>query len=614
MTSTPSAGGTGGGIPAATGAAEQIGALAKSSTAATPGGDKAFEAVSRATEQSAPGLKALPAGAPDMAPPAAMGAGGTSAASVGGAAGTAGPMGVGTGGKEGGGAGSAVKTAAPLAAIPVLGALGQLMVLMMFIKMLKGLAMAAAALVMNLINAVIAVVAAVAKSVVAVVMGAGSALASFTGGLISTAAGSVITGVTITATLATGAGGLITTMQNQQTMRADSAVTSCKPVADEALAGTEDPDPTGTVNANAQVVYSILSGFGMPDENIAGILGNWSAESGIDSTSVEGIYDEPNRIGPRKAQAEKDNFTGYGYVQYRGIGLGQWTNVRNQNLLNYAKASGLAWHSLSTQMGFMISPAEGSDAEVVKDMIANPVGSPSAAAVHFHDKWERSADTSMELRKSKAEMWMGMLGAWEADQDLADSILAQAGATLVGADAASAEQIKSECRGADGSVLLAPGGLTLAEAQGLMDIYLAEGDAFLDGRYGNSGGPGSCGNDHAMNCVSFVAYFMNKYTTFQQYAPGNGVQTVSSMGPMIGKTSTRIPTPYSVASGPTSQAAGHTFIVLGVSETEVIIGEAGYCAYRGRVRAIPIDQMVNSNWEYLDVADLMLPPGKEYKS
>ncbi|MGH4001220.1 MAG: phage tail tip lysozyme, partial [Pseudonocardiaceae bacterium] len=51
--------------------------------------------------------------------------------------------------------------------------------------------------------------------------------------------------------------------------------------------------------ANAKSVYGVFRRWGMPEENIAGILGNWSQESGIDPTAVEGIGTEPFRVGAR---------------------------------------------------------------------------------------------------------------------------------------------------------------------------------------------------------------------------------------------------------------------------------------------------------------------------
>lgn len=51
--------------------------------------------------------------------------------------------------------------------------------------------------------------------------------------------------------------------------------------------------PTADTLDAARIVYSFFKGLGYTDTNIAGILGNWDVESGIDSTGLEGVYDEP---------------------------------------------------------------------------------------------------------------------------------------------------------------------------------------------------------------------------------------------------------------------------------------------------------------------------------
>ena len=160
----------------------------------------------------------------------------------------------------------------------------------------------------------------------------------------------------------------------------------------------------------------------------------------------------------------------------------------------------------------------------------------------------------------------------------------------------------------EGSVSLTDGGLNMEQAEKLIALYRQEGDAFLDQRYGQTGGPGTCGSDHSDNCVSFSTYFVNKYTSFQKYAPGDGRSTASSMASMMGKKVTRTPTAYSVGSGPSSSgsAYGHTFVVLGIKGDAVIIGEAGYCTNGAmtRVRVIPVADL--SAWVFVDVSDLLL--------
>lgn len=539
----------------------------------------------------------------------ALGAGGTSPADDG----SDGDPDSGSGmmGGKSSGASQAGKMAAGTAAT---GAAAQGALLMMFLIWLRSLAAMVAAALMNLWNMIVGFIVGIAKSVAGFFMGIGAGIANLVGGAVSAVTGAVtsaistvaVAAVTASAVVSGGIGAANTTAQR------DDVYESCAVAADASLSdlneGTSEVD--GETASNAETVYSVLSAWGMPDENIAGILGNWDAESGIDPTGVEGIYDEPFSIGSQKKK-KLDNGT-----NTFGIGLGQWTFERHDNLLDYSDSNDSDWYTLEMQLGFMVSDKEGSDAEVVKNMIENPLGSPGEAAVHFHDKWERSADTSMDARKSNAEKWFAESSTWDADESLADSILDQAETTVDGANKKRKAGIESDCAkageddGEGGGGTPKAGGMTEEEAQELVDLYNDEGDAFLDARYGAGGGPGSCGSNHAMNCVSFSVYFLNKYTEFQDYPRGNGIDTAATAASMHGTKTTHTPTAYSIASGPGSGAAGHTFVVLGVTKDHIVLGEAGYCAFMGRVRTMPIDEATSGIWEYFDVSDIMLDEDK----
>ena len=154
-----------------------------------------------------------------------------------------------------------------------------------------------------------------------------------------------------------------------------------------------------------------------------------------------------------------------------------------------------------------------------------------------------------------------------------------------------------------GSVDFAVGGMTKAQAQNLINLYNQEGDAFLDKKYGDQGGPGSCGSNHAENCVSFSTYFMNKYTTFNQYAPGNGRSTAATIARMTGKKTQSNPVPYSIFSMDIG-SYGHTGVVLGVqSDGSLIIGQADYCRKVGNVAIYPASKV--SQMTFVDVSSLL---------
>lgn len=68
---------------------------------------------------------------------------------------------------------------------------------------------------------------------------------------------------------------------------------------------------------------------GLPDLQIAAIMGNMYAESGMKPGSAEG-----------------------GGTNANGIGLCQWTNGRHTNLVNYAKSVGKSWTEVQVQLDF----------------------------------------------------------------------------------------------------------------------------------------------------------------------------------------------------------------------------------------------------------------------
>lgn len=347
------------------------------------------------------------------------------------------------------GAGGVSKAAGVAAAVPVAGVAGQAMVFAMFINYLKGMMMTLMAMAANLWNLAIGVLLGVGKTIMGAVMGVGAAVSTAVGGAVSAVVAGSVTfiGGGLAAVIVVVSSVVAITGGTGLAMRDDRLV-DCTVSARTALdavdgsAGAIDEKTT----ANARVIYSVLGAWGMPDENVAGIIGNWDAESNIDPTSVQGYFNSPQEMSEAKRTAASDT--------NNGIGLGQWTFGRNANLRSYADAQGEDWWTLTIQLGFMLSAAEGSDAGVVKDMIANSKGSAADAALHFHKAWERSADTeAMAQRRAQyATRWMGMFSGWEKNQALADSILAQAGATVEGANGSRADAVRSDCISADEEV------------------------------------------------------------------------------------------------------------------------------------------------------------------
>ena len=424
-------------------------------------------------------------------------------------------------------------------------------------------------------------------------------------------------GVTISApmvTLATGATAVVTTMAlvagvivgavDRDRIGDDGGRSSRCVLTSTGDSGDGDgADVSGDMETNAKAVYSALSDFGMNDENIAGILGNWEAESSIDPTSLEGVFGEPYQLGPSKRSALDSGFSG-------GIGLGQWTGSRNTMLRDYAKAKGQDWYTIETQVAFLIEGDNPGDVAIVKDMIEHPKPSAAEAATYYHLQWERSASTDSSGRVANAEKWYGLLSGWETDGSVPDGVRNIVG-TMVDTLAAGVATVFGGCTVEDeekqgDAGALAEGGMTEEDANALTDLYNQEGHDVLNAKFGG-GGPGQCNGDYRRNCVSFSWYFVVKYTTYNGgYVAGNGVDVARNLGSAIGKDVSDKPSPYSIFSHGNSSAAGHTGVVLAVDGDRIMIGEAAYCEWDGaRVRWVEPGEWQNAGWDFLDLSDMV---------
>lgn len=370
------------------------------------------------------------------------------------------------GGIQGGSQGGARKVATGVAAGVAAPAAAQAAALTAFLNWLKMLLLSIMAAVQSLSSVAIGAVIAAAKTVVGFFTGAGAAVASALGGAVSAATATVATAVaTAVGAAAVIAGGVVVLRDGNTTGRHDGLLESCTVAVDNAAKAADGAvgDVSAKTEENAKTVYSVLSAWGMSDENIAGVLGNWSHESGIDPTGVETIFDEKFTIGPRKQDAEAKGFkiaqvdpaysARFPAIDLMGIGLGQWTNGRNALLTEYAQSIGKPWSTLETQLGFMISKDDPARVAQVKALIDNSAGgSVSASTSYFLTKWEGINDGTLGSRESAAGTWFAKMGGWEKNKSLADSILAQSGSAVTGANSSSVAAAASKCKSHGGKV------------------------------------------------------------------------------------------------------------------------------------------------------------------
>lgn len=315
---------------------------------------------------------------------------------------------------------------------------------------------------------------------------AGAKVSGLTGGALSVGAG---TG------LALGGSGLILTLLlslggqviDQKTQRREALTEICQELTEEpqTRAGSGDASTVdASMEEQAKKVYSVLSYAGMNDQNIAGVLGNFQTESGIDPTSIQNIFDEPYKVGPKKQS--KIEAGGFGHNS-TGLGLGQWTGPRAQQLLDYAKDKDRDWYDIEIQLAFAMSDDSG--APIFQDMIAgkNPgADDPGDAAFYYLDEWENPAEQAPGgpndvTRRKQAELWYVKMASWSVESSLGSSVLALAGETKRTASnkALVAELLKCPGLGTGGSL----GGGNSSAAEAMVSFAWP----FLDQSRGNDG-------------------------------------------------------------------------------------------------------------------------------
>lgn len=287
----------------------------------------------------------------------------------------------------------------------------------------------------------------------------------------SATATSTITGTMLTTMIVTVTTALSMALGNMNTAALDTLVNRCGTVVQNQSidANGETFVNDQIVEQNAMKVYSVLHKLGLADENIAGLLGNWSAESGIDPTTVEAIYGESYRIGPRKQQAIAHDLScdyifieggtlsdwyrrqGWAVPEKAGIGLGGWTAGNATALTDFAKRINREWYLLDTQIAFTIADASkggySSALGNLKDWA--PESSPAEAALNFARLWEGNTVLAQDVRVDKAKMWFLKFAEWRRtggyDAVYGQSILDLAQTVSINAAADAAGKSADEC-------------------------------------------------------------------------------------------------------------------------------------------------------------------------
>lgn len=219
-------------------------------------------------------------------------------------------------------------------------------------------------------------------------------------------------------------------------------------VDDEATANAAAASLSGEIGdmeTNAKKTFYVLKEMGFSNENIAGVLGNWSTESSIDPTGVETIFDEPFQIGEKKKAAMEDPnsftlntvFPAYAgrvsinkkaYIgddgkYYPGIGLAGFTGPATTRLLRYAEKNNLPWYSFDLQLSFSIVDSDEGygRGSFWKGWAAE--ATPESAAETFLAKYEGCPGMMLSDRQKHAREWYNKMKDWEANPSYAQAIM-----------------------------------------------------------------------------------------------------------------------------------------------------------------------------------------------
>lgn len=216
----------------------------------------------------------------------------------------------------------------------------------------------------------------------------------------------------------------------------------------------------GDAQTNAKKVFYLYDALGVPKVNISGILGNYTVECKIDPTTIEGIYDEPYTLGPKK-QAANSNLDSYTlntlfplYARtgvsihkptfkatdgkyYPGIAINSATGEGAKKLIDYANSKNAPWYSIELQLTFNLTYVGTKNVVQYNYMTQQwnkPEASPSAAAITFGQRYEHGGISpyakgilNSAKRESAAAEWYSQMTDWTSNLNYGYSLIKAAG-------------------------------------------------------------------------------------------------------------------------------------------------------------------------------------------
>lgn len=248
-------------------------------------------------------------------------------------------------------------------------------------------------------------------------------------------------------------------------------VAEAKTADTQVLSGIEDTEQAKL--ERAKKIYSVLKTYNpnLSNEHIAAVLSNWDAESGIDETAIETIFDEHYQIGPKKKEAAA-NIPGFtsstvfsryaasgisldmaGYecegAYYCGIGLRSDTGPNCKRLLDTAKKMGKDWYDFDWQLAYLIAVLDGffepggfdkqsGNLHVLCDYVCQHVEGMNPGIVI-------NGRTFSDTHSETAAYWLKEMQSWTVDTSYANSVIAMIQNMGGAAATKKVEEEKSKC-------------------------------------------------------------------------------------------------------------------------------------------------------------------------
>ena len=305
---------------------------------------------------------------------------------------------------------------------------------------------------------------AVANGVGGFFAGAGSWVSSTFG--VSSAAGTAAAATAAGLGAVGAVGGGLAMINNQG--QYDVAVTDCGTTITQSAEKAAAAVNTEAITLdNAKKVWSVFKAYGLSNEQIAGILGNWSVESGIDPSGFEGIYSEHFQpTGPKHTDAYNNMnawteslfsqyaaqglginhgaYKGSDGNYYPGLGLGQWTGGNGEKLIAASKSVNKNWYDLDFQLAYALATPSPTGIQDYWNKYKKESGSASAMAMSFTHDWEGNAGMAYAERQAAAEHWLSQMASWTEDSAFSASVISMSqNLGMVASDGAASSALQS---------------------------------------------------------------------------------------------------------------------------------------------------------------------------